>query len=270
LCDGFTDGTTRVHYGRSKAQFCDSRDGRKYVYVTIGEQVWMAENLNYNAPGSKCGNGSTLSDVNTVLYSVRCVKGPSGCTAADNTDTHYCANRNETMKEYGSVTDKGGKTYKTVVIGEQTWMAENLDYEVEYSKCYNNDSGNCEKYGRLYDWLAAMEVCPNGWHLPSDAEWSKLINFIDTTTLAFNMAGGKLKATSANGVDNYGFSALMGGCLYNGSFADVSATGYWWSATQSSVSNAYARYMYRSSGGGTVMSGNNAKTNSFSVRCVKD
>jgi len=66
LCAGFVNGTKREHYGKQKEQFCDPRDGKKYVYVEIGDQIWMAENLNYNASGSKCGNGSSLSDANTT------------------------------------------------------------------------------------------------------------------------------------------------------------------------------------------------------------
>jgi uncharacterized protein (TIGR02145 family) len=119
------------------------------------------------------------------------------------------------MKEYGSMTDKGGKTYKTVVIGTQTWMAANLNYNLNTGKhkCYAQGKGNgedewlrpedpqvqanCDKYGRLYDWATAMDIpascnnnscptqiknphqgiCPSGWHIPSNNDWETLKDF---------------------------------------------------------------------------------------------
>jgi len=195
------------------------------------------------------------------LLSVRCVQVPSGCTPADNTDTQYCLGRNGTMKEYGSMTDDDGKTYKTVVIGEQTWMAENFDYDEKggYSKCYDNKPENCEKYGRLYDWLAATEVCPNGWHLPSDAEWATLKGVVSNIN--------ELRARSrTDGVDNYGFSALGGGYGYSSSFSGVSSD-YWWSATEKNATNAIYWYLSLDFG---LYNGDNKKTNFYPVRCLKD
>jgi uncharacterized protein (TIGR02145 family) len=134
---------------------------------------------------------------------------------------------------------RDGTRYKTVKIGNQIWMAENLNIVTRDSKCYNDEPKNCEKYGRLYDWETAKWICPDGWHLPSKEEWVSLENF----------AGGdnaekKLKAAkgwdytndgkSGNGTDDYGFSALPGGFGENGldiDFDDVGNCGYWWFAT---------------------------------------
>jgi uncharacterized protein (TIGR02145 family) len=99
---------------------------------------------------------------------------------------------------YDTLTDtRDNKKYKTVVIGKQTWMAENLNYNASNSKCHNNDPANCAKYGRLYDWVTALAlpdscyslacgvsqvkhkgICPEGWHIPSKAEWDELHDFI--------------------------------------------------------------------------------------------
>ena len=77
---------------------------------------------------------------------------------------------------FSEITDaRDGQTYKTVTLGDQTWLAQDLNYETDNSWCFQNDPANCETYGRLYNWEAAMNACPAGWHLPSDQEWSKLI-----------------------------------------------------------------------------------------------
>jgi len=148
--------------------------------------------------------------------------------------TQYCGNG--TVKNYDSVTDaRDGKKYKTVEIGNQTWMAENLNYVAESSKCYNDNTAYCDKYGRLYNFGTAMVVCPSGWHLPSNTEWDALI----TAAGGNSTAGTKLKAisgwivenSSSNGTNDYGFSALPGGgflFFYGGSYESVGSHGYWW------------------------------------------
>jgi uncharacterized protein (TIGR02145 family) len=164
--------------------------------------------------------------------------------------------------------NRDGKKYKTVIIGVQTWMAENLNYDAKDSKCYDDKPENCSKYGRLYNWETAKEVCPDAWHLPSDEEWTKLTGFIG------NNAGVKLKATSgwnssSNGTDNYGFSALPGGWRNSdGSFFQVDSNGSWWSATGYDSHNAYSRnVLYNGSVMGEYSS---SKFNLCSVRCVRD
>ncbi len=156
-------------------------------------------------------------------------------------------------------TDKrDGKIYKTVKIGNQIWMAENLAYKAN-SGCwaYNNDQDNVAKYGYLYDYETATNVCPNGWHLPSDGEWEQLaeyINSVDETVSKYkdtwkNM-GNILKAKSGwhsngNGIDKFGFSALTGGNSYHdGSFSNIGNEGRWWSSTSINNTMAWYRNLY--------------------------
>jgi len=178
----------------------------------------------------------------------------------------------------GDTVEYGGETYETVKIGNQTWFKRNLNYEVEGSKCRDNAPANCEKYGKLYDWATAMAlpstcntstcasqakgICPDGWHIPSNAEWTMLVNFVGSST-----AGTKLMSVdgwgSLKGTDNYGFSALPGGT------GTSTGYGYWWSATEESLSYAYGRRI--GNWAGTEMERvSNYKAGLLSVRCVKN
>jgi len=134
---------------------------------------------------------------------------------------------------------RDGKKYKYVKIGSQTWMAENLNYNANGSKCYEDKESNCQKYGRLYDWETAMKSCPSGWHLPNNKEWEELVDFAGSI---WELVGAKLKAKSGwngggNGTDDYGFSALPGGFGLHGSFSNVGDFGNWWSANERNSSN---------------------------------
>ena len=191
--------------------------------------------------------------------------------------TQYCSKG--AIKNYRLVS-YDGQTYKTVKIGTQTWMAENLNYDAEGSKCYENDPDNCVKYGRLYDWETAMKVCPDGWHLPSNAEWDKLFRFIDGGTgtefshsYDSQTAGKYLKAKSGwnddgNGTDDYGFSALLGGNGYSdGSFYNVGHSSRWWSTYDG---NSSAHYRYMDYDYEYAKWFNSDKSHLYSVRCVQD
>jgi len=165
---------------------------------------------------------------------------------------------------------RDGKTYRTVEIGNQTWMAENLNcYTTIGSWCYNNNIANCDKYGRLYNEEAAKKSCPKGWHLPSDEEWNTFINYLGGDE------GIKLKSTSGwnsdgNGTDVFGFTALPGG--YRG-FTDIHFNyigdyGFWWSSTESSTIGAWSRYI--SNDHSEVYRIGSDNKNGFSVRCIRN
>jgi len=208
----------------------------------------------------------------------------SGCTAIDNTTIKFCLNGE--MKNYSdyanySYIEYAGQIYRTVEIGTQTWMAENLNYDVNGSACYDNDPANCAKYGRLYDWATAMDICPSGWHIPSSADWDQLFRYVDGTTgtsspYSSPTAGKHLKAASGwndyygipAGTDDFGFSALPGASSFDGDFYGVGDYGSWWSRTdRGSQGGAYSqRMVYHNE---YTSHSSYDKSNLFSVRCLK-
>ena len=195
----------------------------------------------------------------------------------------------------GSIVAFDGRGYETVGIGDQCWFAENLRTTVYAdgsaipevtgdsnwsglstgARCdYNNPGGNQATHGRLYNWYAvddARGLCPSGWHVPTDGEWTDLENYI--TSQGFSgTEGTALKSTSGwdsdNASDDFGFSALPGGDRYNsGYFNDAGNRGYWWSSSPSG-GNAWSRYLYHSIP--DVFRYNFNPRYGFSVRCLRD
>jgi len=174
-----------------------------------------------------------------------------------------------TLPSGNTFTDsRDGQVYRAVKIGSQIWMAQNLNYNVPNSKCYNNDLKNAEKYGRLYDWKTAREVIPPSWHLPTDAEWQMLVDFVGGS----DIAGNKLKSYNGwrannNGTNDYGFSALPGG-RWNYDFDHVGFCGFWWSSTNMSAIKVWVRNMDYSYS--DVFRGYGDEKDFFSVRCLKN
>lgn len=165
--------------------------------------------------------------------------------------------------------DDDGNVYRTVKIGQQIWMAENLNVETEESWCYENKPANCKKYGRLYSWSAAMEACPSGWHLPNKGEFEVLFEFVG----GMSFAGTKLKSKSdwGNGLDNYFFAALPAGCRISAgdNFKFEGDRAYFWSSTKKYSGGVYRMlltYGYESAN----FYDDGDKNFGFSVRCVKD
>ncbi len=221
-----------------------------------------------------------------------------------------CKTETEDNCEYGElIDDRDGQVYKTVKIGDQWWMAENLNYAyigVSYncdgytsdstSWCYDNNASNCTKYGRLYTWAAAMDsagtwsangkgcgygtdcsptdavrgICPSGWHLPSNDEWNALF----TAVGGQSNAGKVLKSqtgwySNGNGTDAYGFSALPAG--RRNYHGNFNYDGYYAYFWSATVDGIYfAYYMYL----GYDYEGADLyyyhNFNGFSVRCLKD
>ena len=198
----------------------------------------------------------------------------------------------ETSVSTGSMTDsRDGQMYKTVTIGTQTWMAENLNYKTDSSFCYNNGESNCTKYGRLYTWAAAVGklesecgygytctlpsgniqgVCPSGWHLPSKTEWETLFD----TVGGKSMVGKVLKSTSGwydngNGTDAFGFSALPAGYRENNDdYYNEGVLALFWSSSENISFSAY--YMGLDFNHDDAGLNYDSKNIAFPVRCLQD
>lgn len=202
---------------------------------------------------------------------------------------------------------RDSKVYNTVAIGTQCWFAENLDigtringpnYQTDNAViekyCYDNLDDSCNVYGGLYQWDEMMQytttegtqgICPDGWHVPSDAEWCTLEDYVDSGTITCPRGGlggtdashhlretGTVHWTSPNAgaTNSSGFTALPGGRrVVYGLFESINNWGNWWSSTQTSSSNARGRGMVYTSG--QVNSSNSDKLNfGYSVRCIRD
>ena len=186
---------------------------------------------------------------------------------------------------------RDGKVYKTVKIGDQVWMAENLNFETDSSFCYSDSAYFCAMHGRLYKWAAAVGksesecgygntcslpsgdvqgVCPSGWHLPSKAEFKSLI----ATVGEDSTAGKVLKSASGwtaggYGTDDFGFAALPAGTRgHGGGYGGAYFLGFFWSSTEIGDNSAFN--MYLTFDGDSVHQSVDIKDFAFSVRCVKD
>ena len=202
-------------------------------------------------------------------------------------DSQSSSSKGPELAEESFTDARDGQTYKTLTVGTQTWMAENLNYETANSYCYNDNSANCTKYGRLYTWGAAKTACPSGWHLPDTTEWKTLFSAVggvedEYYAKEWNGAGTALKSTSGwseyagesgNGTDALGFSALPAGLrYYNGYYYYEGHYAGFWGSTEDSTEDgsdcAYFVRLYYSYDYADL--NNNYKYYGFSVRCVMD
>jgi uncharacterized protein (TIGR02145 family) len=199
--------------------------------------------------------------------------------------------------------DRDGKMYATVLIGDQCWMAENLNIGTKINStggfqqtdngiiekyCYNNEEDSCNIYGALYEWAETMQydtaggtqgICPNGWHIPTKNEWTDLLSFLGN----WAYAGGKMKSTGTieagtglwyapnqGATNESGFTGLPGGFRVNnlGAFLNLGYEGTFWSSSQYDASRAW--YMYLDHFAPSLSQYYQAMDYGISVRCLKD
>lgn len=281
------------------------------IYYVCKNMDWQeALEIDYDTYGEMCSAdsvGKIVSGVVTVTNKYYCTaNGWVSLMGGWSWDIPKEARLNP-EKAYGTMTDsRDHKVYKTIQIGDQVWMAENLNYAdsnktpslLKRSWCYNDNAENCAVAGRLYTWAAAIDsvklatdadnpqdcglgktctlpakvqgICPPGWHLPTETEWETLF----TAVGELSTAGKILKSQSGwnsngNGTDALGFSALPAGIRQDdGSFFDVGKEVYFWSLTESSNDHAFNMYLFNDVD--NVNWYNNNKGYGYSVRCVQD
>jgi uncharacterized protein (TIGR02145 family) len=248
-------------------------------------------------------NGITFHALNKEsVFNVRAIRTFSDNGSQIGSSFHNCGAENvhNPNLNYGSITDQQGNMYRTIVIGNQEWMAENLKTSIYRNgdaiatnqsdivwnnanstqigawAYYENNSQNECPYGKLYNWYAVVDsrnLCPVGWRIPTDSDWTLLSNYLGGEEIA----GGKMKSTNLNywttpnnlASNESGFSGLPGGFRDDfGPFGLLGNNGYWWSSTPNVSFNAWSRYLDTDNGQLYRYSIN--KIDGFSVRCLKE
>jgi uncharacterized protein (TIGR02145 family) len=269
---------------------------------TVSNVLTTIDSIRFN--GSSTTMEVVLQNGTVESHSISDIQNVNFISASQ----HSCGatNVHNPNLNYGSMTDQDGNVYKTIVIGTQEWMAENLKTSIyrngdiiptnitdnEWSNSiinqlgawvlYNNDNQYECPYGKLYNWNAATDprnLCPAGWHIPADDEWSTLTDYLGGVAVA----GGKMKTTgtqfwnSPNSVatNESGFSGLPSGYRYyysknvGGTYYSIGDYCLWWSSSEFDASTAWKRGLAYNDGNISNQGGFN-KQSGISVRCLKD
>jgi len=252
---------------------------------------------------SGSGTGSFTSNLtsltaNTTYYVRAYATNSAGTAYGDEVSFTTTAGGGGIVTNPGAGVTFDGYNYSSIVLGNgQEWMAENLrsssyangdpipnitdntiwsNLTTGAWEHYNYDSLYDNPYGKLYNWYTVADprnVCPTGWHVPSDAEWTVLSDYLGGEAVA----GGKMKSTgtaywltpNTDATNESGFSSLPGGCRgFNGTFAYAGTHGWWWSSTEFDTDNAWGRALGHD--GGSVGRCANYKASGFPVRCLRD
>lgn len=256
---------------------------KKTIYLLVSIIALLSCKKESNIPSSTLPNPSNSS------------------TCVDNPNINFTSIGTPIGKFGECIKDIDGNTYKTVTIGTQTWMAENLNVSkyndgtsipnvtdsLQWSKLttgawcnYNNIDSLGKIYGKLYNWYAVSSttngnknVCPSGWHVPTDSEWTVLASYLGGE----NIAGGLMKeiglskwdTPNVDATNTSKFTAIPGGYKFeNGNFLNIKKYGYWWSSTESDTYDSF-NYILREEISDLDRDDINKK-NGFSIRCLKD
>ena len=291
------------------------KDSDDCYCLQSGYEWDVASELEYDTYGMSC----TSKDVGKIIDGVVSRTGKYYCMANGWISLMSCwswSNFWDVPKEarlnpeitYGTIIDsRDENVYKTVKIGDQVWMAENLNYADSTTTpslkgrnwCYENKAGNCSVVGRLYTWAAAIDsvalydggngvncgygqtclmpekvqgICPEGWHLPSSSEWQALFVAVGGQSTAgkiLKSQTGWFNDCEVNSFDSFGFSVLPAGRKdYDGSYDYEREKAYFWSSTEDNSGHVYYLSFWHSD---DYVSQNFAgKNNGFSIRCLKD
>lgn len=245
--------------------------------------------IHYTTDGSIPTTGSPVYTTPIEVGStttLQAIAVKSGMTSSKMSNAAYTI----VLPETGSVSD-GVRSYQTIKIGAQTWMAENLSFAGAGGKigaCYGNSTDSCLKYGRLYTWAEVMNgtpssttgkvqgICPLGWHVPTDAEWSELVTTVEADSRVGKSLGGQaLKSITGwngtrGGTDLFGFKALPAGMMdSDGTFTTSGASALFWTATEYASAPTYYAW-YRNIDYSFVYRGQQSKSIGHSLRCILD
>jgi uncharacterized protein (TIGR02145 family) len=233
---------------------CDDNDSTNILTDLDGDGYCSDVDCNdqneASFPGAPCSDGNPGTQNDVLNADCLCIGEPITGTLTDPRDS---------------------VEYRTVQIGTKIWMAENLHYETNLYWCYDDDPANCEIYGKLYRWQTALDVCPEGWHLPSVNEWQQAVNWVGGN----DAGGGAMKDTlgwnepNTGATNASGFAALPGGCrTFAGEFSNLNDRGFWWSSEESTSDNIWTRALNYNNSEVSLLG--NHRGDGMSVRCVKD
>ena len=290
----------------SKIQGDKSSTSEEDVSSSSLEENISSSSVQESSSSKIQGDKSSTSeeDVSSSSLQENISSSSKGTSSSSSLVVGKCKTTTKDNCVYGELYDKrDGKTYKTVVMGTQEWMAENLNYsDSNYtpnlqggSWCYNNDPLNCAKYGRLYQWAAAIDtlesdcgymeegcadldvknrqgICPSGWHLPDTSELSELIAYVKKYSPK-NYWKDLLATSEPNGTDAFGFSLLYAGSYSNWNasspnYLTLGSMTYLWSSMPKSEYESYTAIFKQNDG--YVYVDDTYKATGLSVRCIKN